>query len=153
MKNILLTRIDDRLLHGQVVISWIPHLKVNEVIIVDEEYSSDEFLKNIIKESSPDNIITNVFSPKETAKYLEDEFINHKVLILSRNIENIEKMLEFNIELKKINIGNLCYKESRSKQIGYIFLSEREYETLKKIEQSGITVEVQMLPKDKPINI
>ena len=49
MKKIALIRVDDRLMHGQVVVSWIPYLKVDEVLIIDDEYATDEFMTLLIK--------------------------------------------------------------------------------------------------------
>ena len=56
MDNIFV-RIDDRLLHGQVVVSWIPYLRAKEVVIADDEYANDEFMSELIKSSGPEGVI------------------------------------------------------------------------------------------------
>ncbi len=88
MKNIFV-RIDDRLLHGQVVVSWIPYLKVNEVVIADDEYANDEFMKELIKCSEPEGVTVHVKTIDETAAHLNNDNEN-KILVLLRSIEGIK---------------------------------------------------------------
>ncbi|MDF2677844.1 MAG: system sorbose subfamily component [Bacillota bacterium] len=149
MKNIVLTRIDDRLLHGQVVVSWIPSLKINEVLIVDDEYAKDDFMSSLIKESSPNNITVNVMSVENSAEYLNLDDNKNNLLILSRNVENIYKLIELNVKVSTVNVGGLGYSEGRKKIINSIHMSDSELEIFRKIELKGISVEIQMLPSDK----
>jgi len=153
MKNIVLTRIDDRLLHGQVIVSWIPFLKIDEIVIVDDEYSKDEFMSSLIKEAAPEFIAVNVLSVEKSAEYLFLENKGTRVLLLSRNIENISKLIELNVPINGINIGGLGYFEGRKKYVNAIHMSETELNMLKKISEKGIKVEIQMLPNDKAIEI
>ena len=151
MKNIVLTRIDDRLLHGQVVVSWIPFLKTDEIIIADDEYAADEFMAHLISESAPENIDVHVLSVNDTAKYLNGEDNNKRIMLLSRNIENIEKLIELNAPVKKVNLGGLGFADGRKKYLNAIHMSEEELGILKHIAASGTIVEIQMLPSDKAV--
>lgn len=153
MKNIVLTRIDDRLLHGQVVVSWIPFLKIDEIVIVDEEYAADEFMASLITEAAPESINIKVLSVEKAAEYLNLDNKDTRVLLLCRNVENIEKLLDLNVPIKKVNVGGLGYLEGRKKYINAIHMSELELEILKKISSKGTVVEIQMLPNDKAIII
>lgn len=153
MKNIILTRIDDRLLHGQVVVSWIPFLKIDEILIVDDEYASDEFMASLIKEAAPDYIKVHVLTVDKSAEYLKFEDDDTRVLVLSRFVENIDKLIALNVKISKVNIGGLGFFEGRKKYINTIHMSDLELDILKNIARKGITVEVQMLPRDKAIKI
>ncbi len=153
MKNIVLTRIDDRLLHGQVVVSWIPILKIDEIVIVDDEYAADDFMSTLIKEAAPESINISVLSVQEAAEYLRSEDKGTRLLLLSRKVENIESLIELNTPIQKINIGGLGYFEGRKKYVNAIHLSEHELEILKRIAVKGIKVEIQMLPGDKAVII
>lgn len=151
MKNIVLTRIDDRLLHGQVIVSWIPLLNIDEIVIVDDEYASDEFMANLIKEAAPDYIKVNVLSVNESAEYLNSGSNDTNLLLLSRYVENIEKLIKLNVIISKVNIGGLGFCEGRKKYVNAIHMSDLELDILKNIAEKGIAVEVQMLPRDKAI--
>lgn len=153
MKNIVLTRIDDRLLHGQVIVSWIPFFNIEEIVIVDDEYASDDFMSSLIKEASPEHLNVNVLTIEESKKFLESGDDKTRILILSRYIENIAKLIELGIKINKINIGGLGFHNGRKKFVNAIHLSDSEIELLKIISAKGIEVEIQMLPKDKIIKI
>jgi len=103
MKKIALIRVDDRLMHGQVVVSWIPYLKVDEVLIIDDEYATDEFMTLLIKSAAPDNIKVHILSCRQALEYLNKDDEGTRILILLRNIEYIKKLLESNVKLNKIN--------------------------------------------------
>ena len=61
MKNIVLARVDDRLIHSEVVSVWTPSLQVNRIIIVDDEVAADKFNKRIIKALAPNGVKCNVY--------------------------------------------------------------------------------------------
>ena len=149
MKNIVLTRIDDRLLHGQVVVSWIPTLKINEVLIVDDEYAQDDFMAGLIIESAPENLKVNVLNVADAANYINSGDDINSLLILSRNVESIYELIELNVKINTVNIGGLGYSEGRKKIINALHMSDAEMEILKKLVNEGISVEIQMLPSDK----
>ncbi|MDW5300554.1 MAG: PTS sugar transporter subunit IIB [Sedimentibacter sp.] len=151
MKNIVLTRIDDRLLHGQVVVSWIPYLKINEIIIVDDEYAKDEFMATIIKDAAPDNLAVQVLAVNEAADYLGNYDDGSRVLILSRYIENISELIELNVPINKVNIGGLGNTPGRKRFLNSIHLSDDELNILKDLKKKNIEVEIKMLPNDKAL--
>lgn len=153
MKNIVFTRIDDRLLHGQVMVSWIPFLSINEVLIIDDEYAADEFMADLIVEAAPANLDVKVLSVQDSAQYILSESSDTRVLIISRSIESIYKLMEMNVPIQKINVGGLGYLEGRKKYFTSIHMSDNEFELLKEIANKGVSVEVQILPKDKSIEI
>jgi len=153
MKNIVLTRIDDRLLHGQVVVSWIPYLKINEIIIPDDEYANDSFIAALVKDAAPGNIFVNVLPVKEAADYLKTEDDGSRILVLSRYIENIAELIELNVQINMINIGGLGNIPGRKRYLNSIHLSDEELNILKHIANKNIAVEIRMLPNDKAISI
>ncbi len=148
MKNIVLTRIDDRLMHGQVVVSWIPYLKANEVIIIDDEYANDDFMNLLIKNAAPENVKINIFKLSDALDYLNQNDDGQRILILLKNVEYIKKMLDQNIQLNKVNVGNLGSIPGRKKYFNSVYLSEYELSLLKQINQQT-EVEIRMLPNDK----
>nr|WP_312575907.1 PTS sugar transporter subunit IIB [Sedimentibacter sp.] len=153
MKKIVLTRIDDRLLHGQVIVSWIPFLNIDEIVIIDDEYAGDDFMSSLIKEASPEHLKVDVLTVEESKEYLESDDDGNRILILSRFVENIERLITSGIKIDKVNIGGLGFCKGRKKFVNAIHLSDSELELLKDISSGGTEVEVQMLPKDKAIKL
>lgn len=150
MKNVFV-RIDDRLLHGQVVVSWIPYLRAKEVVIADDEYANDEFMSELIKSSGPEGVIVHVKTIDETAAYLSDDNQN-KILVLLRSIEGIKKLIK-KTKISSINIGGVGAARGRKRYYNSIHLSDDELNSLKDIANDNIYVEIRILPKDKAIII
>ena len=150
MKNVFV-RIDDRLLHGQVVVSWIPYLRAKEVVIADDEYANDEFMSELIKSSGPEGVIVHVKTIDETAAYLSDDNQN-KILVLLRSIEDKKKLIK-KTKISSINIGGVGAAQGRKRYYNSIHLSDDELNILNDIANDNIYVEIRILPKDKAIII
>lgn len=152
MKNIVLTRIDERLLHGQVVVSWIPFIKADEVIIVDDEYANDDFMSLLIKNAAPGNVKINVFTVHNAADYLKGEDEGTRILILLKNPEHIRDLINQGVKLNIINVGNLGSSPERKKYYNTVYLSDNELNLLKQAAKQTEVV-IKMLPNDKGMKL
>ncbi len=150
MKKIFL-RIDDRLLHGQVVVSWIPYLKAKKVVIADDEYANDEFMKELIKSSSPEGVNADIKTIDEAAEFLKLDNEN-TVLVLLKSIEGLKELVS-KVKIKSINVGGLGAAKGRKRYYNSIHLSDEELNILKDMANDNVDVEIRILPKDKPIVI
>lgn len=154
MKNIVMARIDDRLLHGQVVVSWIPFLKAEEIIIIDDESSNDEFMKELILTSAPEGIKTHVFTLEQSINYLKESSGSERVLILVNKISYIKELLDNQIQINIVNLGGLGHSNDRKRYLNFIHLSDDELSLLKDIEKMhNCNLEIQMIPNDKKYSI
>lgn len=147
----LFVRIDDRLLHGQVVVSWIPYLKATEVVIADDEYANDEFMRELIMSSSPEGVNVHIKTIGETADFLKVDSENN-VLVLLRTIEGLKELLK-RVKIKNINIGGIGAAEGRKRYYNSIHLSDHELNILKDMAKENVNVEVRILPRDKALVI
>ena len=150
MKN-LFVRIDDRLLHGQVVVSWIPYLKATEVVIADDEYANDEFMRELIMSSSPEGVNVHIKTISETADFLKVDSENN-VLVLLRTIEGLKELVK-RVKIKNINIGGIGAAKGRKRYYNSIHLSDHELNILKDMAKENVNVEVRILPRDKALVI
>ena len=150
MKKIFL-RIDDRLLHGQVVVSWIPYLKAKKVVIADDEYANDEFMRELIKSSSPEGVNADIKTIDEAAEFLKLDNEN-TVLVLLKSIEGLKELVS-KVKIKSINVGGLGAAKGRKRYYNSIHLSDEELNILKDMANDNVDVEIRILPKDKPIVI
>ena len=82
MKHIVWTRIDDRLIHGQVMTQWIQYTEANEVLIIDDGVAKDSFLQMVMKSSVPGKISLKVLSVKDAIGYLNEDGKHEKIIIL-----------------------------------------------------------------------
>ena len=148
--SIVLARIDDRLIHGQVMTSWLNYTGANRIIIVDDETANDTFLKMIVTSVAPANIKTEVFSVHEGAETIKQLAA---VILLAKSPEAYVELMNQGIALEKVNIGGMGAKEGRTKFYKNISASSAEKASLKKLIDTGATVTIQIIAEDKAIDV
>lgn len=148
---ISLIRIDDRLIHGQVIVGWGIKLNPQKYIIIDddiEEWESELYLGCLEDES-----IGEVLSTEDASKRFQD-WVDCKehVVILVKNPQTLEKLANFGVNLPDINLGGQHYLEGKKQFLNCLYLYENERLSLKHLcEKFRITY--QPLPSDNKVDI
>ncbi len=150
-----LLRVDDRLVHGQVVESWLPYLKVNEIWIASDEISQDETRKSIMRFATPSNVSLEIMTVKRVAERInEGTFEGKNVMALVPGLEEVVELLENGVKINVLNIGGMHYSAGKTQSIGKaIFLSEDDAACLKIISGYGVKIEGKGLPTDEPVDL
>lgn len=148
MKNIVWTRIDDRLIHGQVMTMWIQHASANEVVIVDDAVAKDSFIQMIMKSSMPAKIGLKVFSIADAIEYLNGEGNGKKILILVKTPGTLVALTDAGIHLDSVNVGGIGAKAGRKTLYKNISTSEAENADLRNLIDKGIKVFFRVVVSD-----
>ena len=130
MKNIVLTRIDDRLIHGQVVTAWIKQYPINKILIIDDELSQNRLMERIYKAAAPMGVEVLIQSVSEAREFLKE-----------------------GIEIKKVILGGMGAKNGRKTFNRNVSASGEEVECFKRIVEGGVEIFYQLVPNDKAVNI
>ncbi len=131
MSNILLARIDDRLIHGQVMTSWVRFVKSKNILIIDDETYHDTFIRSFITMVVPRGIQIQVLDTKAGIAYLRD-YDGAGLVLLAKYPQTFYLLLEGGIELHEIIIGGMGARENRKVLYKNICASDEELEVLKK---------------------
>ena len=154
MRNIVLCRIDDRLIHGQVVTSWVKQTNANRIVIVDNPLKKDAFMQKILKAAAPSNIKVDVLDEEEGVNFLkEDSPEGEKVIILVKVPEILEVLIDGGVELEKIILGGMGSKAGRKKFNKNVSASQEEVETMKRIIKKGSSIYFQLVPTEKATDV
>lgn len=148
MKNIVWVRIDDRLIHGQVMTQWIQHCQANEVVIVDDGVAKDNFIKMIMKSSVPSKISLKIFSVQEAIPYLLGEQDNRKILILVKVPSVLVTLKTAGVQFDFVNIGGIGAKAGRKSLYKNISTSQEENEDIVKLIEMGTRVYFRVVVSD-----
>jgi PTS system mannose-specific IIB component len=154
MRNIVLCRIDDRLIHGQVVTSWVKQTNANRIVIVDNPLKKDSFMQKILRAAAPSNIKVDVLDEEEGINFLkEDSPEGEKVLILVKVPEILEVLIDGGVELQKIILGGMGSKSGRKKFNKNVSASQEEVETMRRIIKKGSSIYFQLVPTEKATDV
>ena len=151
MRNIVLTRIDDRLIHGQVVTAWVKHTDANRILIIDDPLTKDTFMQRILRSAAPAGITVEVKGVSEAADFLkEDAETGEKLMILVKGPQNLESLVDEGVKLPLIILGGMGAKAGRKKFNRNVSASEEEIACMKRLEEKGAVVQFQLVPDEKP---
>lgn len=154
MRNIILTRIDDRLIHGQVVTAWIRRYPINRILIIDDELAKNRLMERIYKAAAPMGVEVIIKSVKDGSDWLlEDQEKGEQILILVKIPNVVEKLLENQISIEKVILGGMGAGKGRKTFIKNVSASEEEIESFRNISSQGIDIVYQLVPDEKETSI
>jgi mannose/fructose/sorbose-specific phosphotransferase system IIB component len=150
---VLFSRIDDRLVHGQVVESWLPFLNIKEILITCDKVAMDKSRIDLMRFSLPEHIELKVKTVEQTIKYLKQHKTKDKILLIPPSPCEIIQLVDGGIKLDTVNVGGMHYSVGKM-QIGRaVFINEKDIQCLKKIASKGVKLEGRGVPTDKPVDI
>ena len=153
MKNIVLVRIDDRLIHGQIMTQWSRLYSPTEIMVVDDETCRDSFMTEVLLMAVPKEFKAVVADVDRAAEYLLQEAGEERILMLVKVPETVEALVDRGVEIRALNVGGMCKRAGRSILYRNISSSPAENETLLRLQKRGVRVYVQVVPEDKEMEI
>ena len=150
---VLLARIDDRLIHGQVVVGWASDLKADHIAVISDEVASNDMQKFLFRMATPTEINLSIMGIAEGAEKINKrEFDESRAIILFRTPEDALKVAEAGGRLGEINIGGMHYSGTKTRLFDAVFVDTKDVEMLLKLYESGTDLEVRMVPNDQKKN-
>lgn len=154
MGKIVLARIDDRLIHGQVMTAWIQFTNATELIVMDEKVAQDPFLADIITSAVPEALKASVLSPRDTADYLKQHAAhNVNYLLLAKGPQAYLDLLDYGIPLTSIDLGGMGQTGERTQLYRNIAVDETERDAFRQLLERQVGVYIQVAPANKKINL
>jgi PTS system mannose-specific IIB component len=152
---IALARIDERLVHGQVLVGWVPHLGARRVVVADEEASRSPLARAAMTLALPPGVEAAV----EPAGAIDWESLarsTEPVLLVLRDVAEAERAFAAGMTpalVPVLNVGNVHYSQGRRQVTSSVFLSGPEVDALRRLSEAGFRVEVRAVPLDAPIDL
>ena len=150
-----LVRVDNRLVHGQILEAWVPFIQAKCIMVVDDNAASDFFCETVIRMAVPSEIEINICSVEDfIANYVYAQGKGKKTIVLFRNIADAVRAYSEGFHFKKLNIGNIHHEDYKVCCAPSVFLCEPEIQdVLKLLEDNGVAVELKRVPREKAVNI
>lgn len=152
MENLVLTRIDDRLIHGQVMTAWIKQKNAVQVVVADDEVAEDDFMINVLEMAVPDEIAIGIFNRDDAVEFMK-QGLEAPTILLVKGPEILNYMVDQGIEIDEIDVGGMGAKEGRSVLYKNISTNPEENKNFLDLIQKGVNVFVQVMPQDKQVNV
>lgn len=146
MANILLTRIDNRLIHGQVATQWTGSIGANLILVANDKVSEDKVRQGLMDMAAPSGVATRYFSIQKTIEIIHKAADRQKIFIIVETPEDALKLVEGGVEIKKVNIGNMHMSEGKRQVATSVAVDDEDITAFKKLEEHGVKLEIQRVP-------
>lgn len=152
MQNLVLTRIDDRLIHGQVMTAWIKNKGATQVVIVDDGTANDEYMVEVLEMAIPEEIAIGIFTKEEGVQFFSQE-LDEPTILLVKGPEALNYLVDNGIEINEVDVGGMGTRPNRSVLYKNISTSKEENEAFQSLLEKNVNVFIQVMPQDKQISV
>lgn len=150
--SIQFIRIDDRLIHGQVVTAWIKNYQAKNVLIVDDGVAKDEFLQSVLKMAAPSGIKLFIRGTEDLEKTVEQfEASEKNTVVLLKTPQTAKKLFDAGVKLRELNVGGMGANRYRKGLYKNISASDEELQVLTELEEEGVKVYFRTVPADREV--
>lgn len=148
-----LIRIDDRLIHGQVLMGWTGTKGINTIIAIDDIVANDSFQCSLLQFATPSGVKSYILTVDKAVELINSgNLANKKVLLLAKGPETLVRLIEKGIPLNNINVGNVRPKNGQIELVSHIYAREEDIEYWKKLCMVSSVIG-QILPDSPKSNI
>jgi mannose/fructose/N-acetylgalactosamine-specific phosphotransferase system component IIB len=151
--SIVLCRIDDRLIHGQVVIGWGRALGINLIILVDDQVAASAWEQELYRMAvAPDIDVRFVTVAQASSEMANWQSNGKRGLVLTGDLETMAALHAASPDaVHKINLGGLHHRPGRRERLPFVYLTDQELRTLRELEAGGAVITAQDLPTTPPV--
>ncbi|EKT61828.1 PTS sugar transporter subunit IIB [Providencia burhodogranariea] len=156
MSNISLLRIDDRLIHGQVMTGWVKHLNASKIIIIDNELVNDDFMISVLEMAVPSHMQLNIYSVDNAVsilKNIQNDGRDDQIIILVKSPLPVWELIKQDVNFDTLTVGGMGVNENRTKLYRNLAASQSEREAFREISKTGLPILIQVIPNDNPSDL
>lgn len=151
--DVTFVRVDNRLVHGQILEGWVPFIRASRIIVVDDEVAGDIFRETVIKMAVPYDIEVIVYNIDEfVSDYHYGENDGKNTIVLFQNVADATRAFGMGFCFGELNIGNIHFESDRVCCSSSIYLSKEDIADLEFLVNNGVYVELRSVPRDRPVD-
>jgi PTS system mannose-specific IIB component len=150
IEDLGLVRIDDRLIHGQVIAVWCRHQSFNRIVIIDDGVAADSFMQDVLRLSAPPGLRVEAFSVAEGIKVLSDDTLARKTtMVLVKSPQTARRLYDGGFMFGALNVGGIGHGPGRKNIFKNISASAEEIAILKELMNQGVKITLLTVPGEK----
>lgn len=148
--KIVLARIDDRLIHGQVATVWSKATDCQRIIVCDDEVAKDKIRAVLLKQLAPAGVKNHVVDLAKAVRiYRNPKYENDRCLLLFTNPTSVLYLVEHGVPIKSVNIGGMSFYEGKHQVTSAVSVDDKDVAAFKKLHELGIELEIRKVDTDE----
>lgn len=151
--SLVLCRVDDRLVHGQVVIGWGRPLAATQVVLVDDSVAGNSWEQDLYRMAAPDGLAITFASTTDAVERLPGwQAEANRTILLTGDLDTMAQLRDAHPDLiTRINLGGIHHRDGREELLRYLYLDRDEVALVKRLVEEGADVSAQDLPTAKAV--
>ncbi|WMJ84053.1 PTS system mannose/fructose/N-acetylgalactosamine-transporter subunit IIB [Oscillospiraceae bacterium LTW-04] len=153
--KVVMSRVDERLVHGQVIASWTKILSIKNILVIDDALAKDSFMSTVLSMAAPSGVKVELISVEKAAEKIQNEGTDNGVntMLLFKIPDCALALVEKGIVLKELNVGNMGAGPSRKSITRNVYASPAEVTIFRKLLDLGVDVYLQMVQQESRVSI
>lgn len=154
MPNIVLTRIDNRLVHGQVGVTWTKTIGANLLLVANDEAAQDKLQQQLMAVTAKSSGVgIRFFTIDKTAAIIDRAAPSQKIFIVCKTPQDVRRLVDKGVPLKEVNVGNMHFLEGKRQITKKVYADDQDMDDLKYVASKGVHVYIQDVPGDTKTEI
>lgn len=153
--TVVLYRVDERLIHGQVVVGWGAHLDPDRIVVVDDALAASAWEQELYAVGVPGGMGADFVSVAAAAERLPEwQTSAERVILLTRDIASMGRLAAAGrLNGAQVNIGGVHHAPGRTRVLRYVFLGDAERQALRELAELGVEVEARDVPGARKVGL
>ena len=148
MPDIVLCRIDNRLIHGQVATQWSGSIGANLLLVANDEVAGNTLRQGLMDMAAPSYAQTRYWTLEKTINTIDKASPKQHIFLICETPEDVLKLVEGGVPIKKVNIGNMHMAEGKRQVAGSVAVNDEDVAAFKKMRELGVELEIRRVPQE-----
>ncbi|EIM5215176.1 PTS sugar transporter subunit IIB [Staphylococcus pseudintermedius] len=147
------SRIDGRLIHGQVANLWATKLNIGRFIVIDNEVAQSDIDKQALKLATPAGIKLSVLPVKKAANNINNgKYDSQRVMVIAKRPDRFVELVNNGVKIEELNVGNMSQTNETRSVTNSINITDEDVNNFKLLQEKGVNIISQMVPNDKSVD-
>jgi len=146
--NILMTRIDNRLVHGQVGVTWASTLGANLLLVANDDAANDLVQQNLMDMVVADGVQTRYFTLQKTINIIAKAASHQKIFIVCKTPQDVLTLVKGSVPITFVNVGNMHFSSGKKQIHKTVSVDEADIAAFNELTKLGVTSEVRRVPDE-----
>ncbi|MBK7045801.1 MAG: PTS sugar transporter subunit IIB [bacterium] len=151
---VILARVDDRLIHGQVTVGWSERLRPDRIVLASNEIAADPWQSRVYASSVPPSIAVSVVSlARAVASLRSPESTGERTIVLTGTPTEMSDLAHLGAPLPGVNLGGMHFATGKIEMLPFVFVDRRDLEAMKRLLAAGLALHAQQVPGGREYSV
>ena len=144
---VILARIDDRLIHGQVTVGWSERLRPDRILLANNAIAADPWQTKVYSSTVPPEIEVSILPvSKAAASLAEPERLNEQVLLLAGSVGEMAELVRIGVPVREVNVGGLHFGPGKREMLPFVYVDRQDLKAFVRLLEMGMSLSAQQVP-------